>query len=174
MSGVYVDVDDRELLRDLRAARDAVGVAMRLQAEEVEEAVRQEIPKNTGKTAASWEKQHLGGLDWVVDSDDPVAEYLWRGTGIYGPSGQPIKPRRAQALKFFWDRIGAVTVWKGDLKSKQQKFLFARWAEERGMVPILAWPRGIKGDDYVERAEDRAERKSQECMDRAMRLSGVA
>jgi hypothetical protein len=161
------------VIRDLEAAREAVGVAMRLQSEVLEEAVKDEIPRRTGETAESWETRKIGALDYQVYSDDPVARYLYEGTGIYAGKG-PIKPRQAQALKFFWDKVGAMTVWKGDLETKQEKFLFARWAEERGMVPILAWPKGIKPDDYIDRAEDRAENKAQECMDRAMRLTGAA
>lgn len=37
----------------------------------------------------------------------PHAQWVDRGTGVYGPHHSPIVPTRAQFLRFYWDKVGA-------------------------------------------------------------------
>ncbi|MET7814222.1 HK97 gp10 family phage protein [Streptomyces sp. NPDC005395] len=60
-------------------------------------------PKRSGKTARSFQSEVEAVEGMVVGrvwSDDPVVEYLEKGTGIYGPRGRRIYPRRARVLRW--------------------------------------------------------------------------
>lgn len=49
--------------------------------------------------------------------------YVQRGTGIYGPRGQRIVPRRAQALRFHWDRTGQIEFFRSVRGMRPNPFL---------------------------------------------------
>jgi hypothetical protein len=59
----------------------------------------------------------------VVTVGAPYAPYVFTGTGIYGPTGKPVTPRTAKALRF----------------QVEGRTVFARWV--RGMPP---WPDHLK------------------------------
>ncbi|MFJ9719883.1 HK97 gp10 family phage protein [Streptomyces sp. NPDC101213] len=66
-------------------------------------------PKRSGRTSRSFRSEVKVEGDKVVGrvwSDDPVVEWLEKGTGIYGPRGQRIYPRRAKVLR--WEDGGRV------------------------------------------------------------------
>lgn len=44
-----------------------------------------------------------GAATVTVGSPLDYAAYVHRGTGIYGPSGQPIRPTQAKVLAFQWE-----------------------------------------------------------------------
>ncbi|MEU0770638.1 hypothetical protein [Streptomyces albogriseolus] len=66
-------------------------------------------PKRSGRTSRTFKKEvdvvdgFVVGRVW---SDDPVVEWLEKGTGIYGPRRRRIYPRRARALR--WEDGGQV------------------------------------------------------------------
>lgn len=113
-------------------------------------------PEDDGELKRGLRVEKLGERDYQIVGDAPHTEHVLEGTGEPVGHGR-IKPRRAKALKFEWK--GQMTVWKGDLESNQEKFLFARWAEERGMVPYLVWPRGNEPQNFAADAVEIEERR---------------
>lgn len=111
------------------------------------------IPRDSGDTARSHEPREVVGRpghhEWAIDADEN-AERILNGTGVYGPSGRPITPETAQALRFEWK--GEWVIFKGDLETPQERAIFARWAEERGMTPYFTWPKGMEARNYAEEA----------------------
>ncbi len=85
----------------------------------------------TGRTSRlrnGWKRSRLSAAGFTITPSVRYAGYHQTGTGIHGPSGQPIRPKRAKALSF---KAG------GNRKSKAGKF-FARsvkGAPARKMVP---------------------------------------
>lgn len=49
---------------------------------------------------------HRGVAGARVGDNSPVAHWTHEGTGLWGPSGAPITPRRAPRLVFFWKKRG--------------------------------------------------------------------
>lgn len=130
-------------------------------------------PKERGELSRSWSQNKLRDHVHEAVSSAEHWYWLWKGTGVYVGRGR-IKPTRAKALKFFWDRIGKWTIWKGDLDTPREKASFGAWARARGMVPFFVWPKGIPGTPYVEEAMQMAEREIDDSYVRAMRERGVA
>jgi hypothetical protein len=110
--------------------RDAGRERVELLADEFVNAVKSFAPRRTGRGADSVE---------VVDISDSGDEYVARievgedymvwqnyGTGIYGPSGEPIRPKHGNVLVFD-ATIGGLT--------------FATWV--RGTEPTHFWERAI-------------------------------
>lgn len=59
----------------------------------------QATPVDTGRLRQSVQVEDQGDVI-VIGSNVDYAEHVELGTGIYGPSGQPIKPVRAKALSW--------------------------------------------------------------------------
>jgi len=90
--------------------------------------LRDEAPKRTGLFAAGMEYHLTRSSDNETSVrftwPQPLGTWLTGGTGIYGPTGQVIRPRRAKALRF---EIG-------------------------GEVIFAAWVRGMKPNRFDQRA----------------------
>ncbi len=142
--------------------------ALELAAEEVWGNLRRYSPVDTGRLSGSWALNRRGDFEHVISTDVEYAEA--QQTGVEGP----IKPTSASCLKFYWDVVGNMTVWKGDLGSAQEMASFASWAKSLGFTPIFAWPQGFpphKPDGstpYVDYCIDRAEQRTQEFVQRAL------
>jgi len=68
-----------------------------------------------------------------VYSDLERAAYVHQGTGIYGPSGRPIRPVRARVLS--WEQAGVGRVFAREVRgSRAQPFLADALAEVTGHV----------------------------------------
>lgn len=62
-------------------------------------------------------------LSMRVGTNVYYARWVHDGTGIYGPHGTPIVPRHAQALKFFWKKIGSTVYAKSVKGMRPNPFL---------------------------------------------------
>lgn len=69
----------------------------------VQSAARQIVGHDTGRLAAEIEVRefpHRGSTGVRVGSDLHYASLHHEGTGVYGPTGSPIRPKRAKYLVF--------------------------------------------------------------------------
>lgn len=55
--------------------------------------------EDTGGLKTSWHTANVGPRGFTVESGKDYAVYHQKGTGIHGPSKQPIRPVRAKALR---------------------------------------------------------------------------
>lgn len=107
-----------------------------------------------------------------IESRVDYAEAVRSGTGIYNGNG-PITPTNAGALKFFWPKVNAMTVWKGDLPPGPARARFVEWAVANGMMPFLVWPKGQPPQDYVTPALEIAEAQSPYYLTQALHQTGA-
>jgi len=87
-------------------------------------------PVNTGRLRASIEAKLVrygDNVAVIVGTNVEYAMYQHEGTGIYGPQGQPIRPRNAKFLRFKPKGSGA--------------YVFAR--EVRGSMPTFFLKRAL-------------------------------
>jgi hypothetical protein len=123
---VHVDVDlDEAVLAELVA--DIVGDMTT----EVANAARRRCPVDNGQLRASIRSQvitHGSETIGEVYSDLEYAAYVHEGTGIYGPSGRPIRPVRARVLS--WQQRGVGRVYAREVRGQRpQPFLANALAE---------------------------------------------
>lgn len=166
-------VENAKMDAELRDLKRVFHKAMEFYSEEALENVREEYPRSRASAEKDWTLEERDDLDFYLEAHGDIPEWLYRGTGIYGVHHSPIQPTHAKALVFFWNKIGEWTAWKGDL-APSETGSFVAWALKRGMRPFLRWPRGMPGDDYIDRAMTKTEDSAQRCIDRAMRMSGMA
>ena len=93
-------------------------------------AAKKKCPVDEGALRRSIEGVYTGGNGeghCVIGSPLDYAGYVHRGTGIYGPSGQPIVPTTKRALKFQWEpKSQAPSGRQKRRKSKDQRGVFIR------------------------------------------------
>lgn len=98
-------------------------------------------PSDTGRLRSSHRKRiTVSGLRLTgsVYSTAPYAGYVNRGTGIYGPSGQPIRPKNGQFLVFHPGRmIGPLPKGKKHPAPDQRGLVFAREVKGRPANPYM-------------------------------------
>ena len=70
-----------------------------------------------------------------VYSDAPQATYLSQGTGIYGPSGQPIRPKRASML-VFKPKGSSEFVFTNEVKGARPNKFMLRALEQASPWPV--------------------------------------
>ncbi len=173
MGDIKLDVNHSMTEEDFREVmergREAITLALSYTAQEVWGGIRKNAPVDRGRLAGSFQMEQVDDLSFRIFSGVEYAMMVHEGTGIHGPTGQEIRPVSAQALKFFWSKINQTVVMKGDLETPGEKASFARWAEERGMTPIFAWPKGIEGRPYATEAIQETSGRTQEFVRRAMR-----
>lgn len=150
----------------MERGREGLDLGMEYVAEAMVESLERTSPKDTRRMSESWYSEQVGDKDYRFDNLTDYWKHVWKGTGVYGPTGEPIKPKTAEALKFEWK--GMTTVWKGDLETDEEKASFIAWARARGMVPFLVWPRGIKGRPYVEEAMEITRERAEGCLERGL------
>ncbi|WP_301126737.1 HK97-gp10 family putative phage morphogenesis protein [Streptomyces cacaoi] len=103
---------------------------------EVANAARRRAPVDRGQLRASirsetWQRgSQVVGEVW---SSLEYAAYVHQGTGIYGPTGRPIRPRRALVLS--WDQPGVGRLFAREVRGQRpQPFLAEALAE------VSPWP----------------------------------
>lgn len=78
--------------------------------------VLREVPTATGAMLASIGKDIRvapgRSVTGVVDSTDEAALWVQQGTGVFGPTGSPITPRRSRVLRWPDRRAGAGFVYR--------------------------------------------------------------
>lgn len=103
MSRVEITINDAELDRLLRSPDGDVGKAVRDVVTRTRNLAVALAPVDDGPLRASLRTKMEYGQravkGWVY-SDLEYALYVHEGTGIYGPKGQPIKPKRGRYLVF--------------------------------------------------------------------------
>ena len=90
-------------LRPLGANDPVVRDILREQARMVAGAARKRAPRRTGRLAGSISSRVAtagGKAAGIVTATAPYARFVHDGTGIYGPRGQMIRPRRARMLSW--------------------------------------------------------------------------
>lgn len=166
--GVSIEISKEALDQLLKHAKDSLSRAMKYAATDVWGNIRRLAPVDEGRLAGSFEIEPVDELSWRIFTSVHYALYVHEGTGVYGPTGQPITPVTAKALKFFWKKTGRTMIFKGDLPPGQRG-RFADWAEEQGMTPVFAWVRGMKGRPYATDAIKTTETVIQQFIERAIR-----
>ena len=136
-SEVRFDLNDAVITRDLSAS-GWVGDLVRDVTREVHRAAQARCP-GTGPLRRSirWEvADRPSEVRGEVYSDLDYARYVHEGTGLYGPTNRPIRPRRARALSW---RAGGQRVFAREVRgAKPQPFLreallaASPWPVERG------------------------------------------
>lgn len=58
-----------------------------------------------------------------VVADARHAIWQHEGTGIYGPRGRRIRPKRARVLRFFWRKVGRVVFFRSVRGTPATKYL---------------------------------------------------
>lgn len=103
MSRVTITINDAEVDRLLRSPDGDVGQAVRRVMNATRNLAVSLAPVDDGPLRASlrtkFEASTRTVKGWVY-SDLEYALYVHEGTGIYGPKGQPIKPKRGRYLVF--------------------------------------------------------------------------
>jgi hypothetical protein len=98
-------------------------------------------PADTGRLRSSHrQKLTVSGLTLTgsVYSTAPYAGYVNRGTGIYGPKGQPIRPKNGQYLVFRAGRmIGPLQKGEKHLAPGQRDLVFARQVKGSPANPYM-------------------------------------
>lgn len=95
------------------------------------------ILRNKGRLEKSWYRKYSGADSFIIGSRAPYSIFAQSGTGIYGPSRQPIRPKRGKALRF---------------RGPGGKFIFRTQVDgsrQRLMVPVagrtsVMWTRAFK------------------------------
>lgn len=98
-----IDLDVGQLNYILRADHGMVGVFIGRKGRQVATLARALAPKDTMALAASINStkiRYAGRAAARVGSALPYARYPHDGTGVYGPFGRPIRPRRGKVLVF--------------------------------------------------------------------------
>lgn len=103
MSRVNIEIDESALDRLLRSPEGEVGQAVRRVVIATRNLAVAKAPVDEGPLRASLRTEFDFGSRYVkgwVYSDLEYALYVHEGTGIYGPKGQPIVPKRGKYLVF--------------------------------------------------------------------------
>lgn len=100
---VRIEVNNSFLNRLLRSPAGPVAKNMLLRGRRVRDAARRNVNSRSGALARSIEVSVVGrgGVTGAqVGTSLFYAKYVHDGTGIYGPTGQVIRPRSKKALEF--------------------------------------------------------------------------
>lgn len=103
VASVTIKIDGSALNRLLRSPNGPVARDMLKRGHKVRTAARRRINSRTGRLANSIEVSIVirdGGAGVQIGTSLYYARYVHDGTGIHGPLGRPIRPRRARALAF--------------------------------------------------------------------------
>lgn len=131
-SEVRFDLNDSVIARDL-SATGWVGDLVRGVTQDVQRAARHHCPGTQLPRTIRWRvyDQH-GQVVGEVYTDAEYARYVHEGTGIYGPEGRPIRPRRARVLSW---RNGGRRRYAASVRGQRpQPFLW------EGLVDASPWP----------------------------------
>jgi len=103
MSRVEIEIDEAAVDRLLRSPEGDVGQAVRRVVVAARNVAVAKAPVDNGPLRGSLRTEFEYGSRYVrgwVYSNLEYALYVHEGTGIYGPKGRPIKPKRGQYLVF--------------------------------------------------------------------------
>ncbi|KKN20730.1 hypothetical protein LCGC14_0932500 [marine sediment metagenome] len=83
-------------------ANRAIDKAFELMATEVWGNIAREAPTDEGRLGGSFELVREGSRQWRVFTNALYATFVHDGTGIHGPVGRRIVPKRASVLVYRW------------------------------------------------------------------------
>lgn len=151
-SWIEIDVTENTIPEHMWRAEMAMPLYTTYLARTLKEFLGEYAPRGeTGYLKDSFEMRWRSRESYLVFSTAHYSNFVAEGTGEYVGNG-PITPDTAGALKFFWPKVGAMTVWKGNLPTPNARVQFIEWAHEHGMMPFLAWPKGQTENLYPEQA----------------------
>ena len=126
---VRIKIDEKETETNLKKALTAFAI-------EFSNKMADAAPADTGELRArireGWKVEKVG-TEWTITFSMPFyAEFIERGTGIYGPHGQPIQPVSKKALAWeagvkYRGKYGSMHEFKGS-----KNWYSFKWV--RGMV----------------------------------------
>jgi len=97
-----VEFNQEDLKRYLDLVGQVFARATENLAKDVWGNIGREAPTRHGKLAGSFNLERLDEYSWMISSPTEYALFVHEGTGIYGPVGQRIVPKRARFLVFEW------------------------------------------------------------------------
>lgn len=100
---VIIQLNEKQIDRVLRSPRGLVARNMERRGRKVQRHARRNVNSRTGHLAGSIEvswTSYYGAPGVEVGTGVFYAIMVHEGTGIYGPTGQPIRARRGGYLKF--------------------------------------------------------------------------
>jgi hypothetical protein len=100
---VRIDLNYRQINAMLRSPNGIVAWNMRRRGRKVQRHAQRNVKSRTGALARSIEVRQAmfaGAPGVEVYTNLYYALWVHDGTGIYGPTGRPIRPRRAQYMVF--------------------------------------------------------------------------
>ncbi|WP_044639737.1 HK97 gp10 family phage protein [Risungbinella massiliensis] len=141
-----IDVNVTHDLPELSAkVTDAVEYAVKLTADDAKKNLWINSPIDTGRLSLSWRQNRISQLRYMVYTKVKYAKWVNDGTGIYGPTGRPITPKRAKYLRF----------------------------EINGQVIYAKSVRGQKGQKYVEKSVTQTEQRKSSFVSQALSRAGL-
>ena len=115
----------------------------------VQRGAQRRAPKRTGRLAASLYVQVLlmpGMVIAVVGTPLAYGEYQHEGTGIYGPTGRPIRARSGRVMRFVPGRPRGPVTGGGNFVSARGR---VRAGRRSGGLVYAREVRGVPGQPYL-------------------------
>lgn len=119
MASVRVDLDEVQLRVLLRSDDGVVGKDAMKRGRRVEAAAKRKVHVRSGRLQRSIKakRDRVDGEAAVsVEASAKHAKFVHDGTGVYGPTGLPIRPKSRSVLKF---RVGGLTVFAPSVRGQR-------------------------------------------------------
>jgi len=97
---INIKIDDKDFKKIMDNKHKIMADFVNMVANETWGNIKRFAPKDHGRLANSFQLKKITDLSYKIISGVEYAEWVDRGTGIYGPYKQEIKPRVAKALYF--------------------------------------------------------------------------
>lgn len=91
-------------------------------------ALEEETPVTSGEMKRAWNVFKEKDLVYVITNDTEYAEYVERGTGIFGPHKKRIYPKNARVLTF---KIGGIRVFAHSIKGQMPQLILHKIAHSK-------------------------------------------
>lgn len=119
MADVKVDLDEVQLRVLLRSDDGVVGKDAMKRGRRVEASAKRRVRVKTGRLQRSIKakRDRVDGEAAVsVEAAAKHARWVHDGTGVYGPTGLPIRPRTRSTLKF---RVGGTVIFAPSVRGQR-------------------------------------------------------
>lgn len=119
MAKVEIDLDEIQLRVLLRSDDGVVGKDAMKRGKKVEAAAKRRVGVRTGRLQRSIKARRdrsEGEASVIVEATAKHAKFVHDGTGVYGPTGLPIRPKTRGVLKF---RVGGVTIFAPTVRGQR-------------------------------------------------------
>jgi hypothetical protein len=113
-----VIINQNEIKALLTSPQGAVVQDLVRRGRNVTNQAKRNAPVDTGRLRAdiSWELRHDNVPFIRIGNSVNYALAVHEGTGIYGPTGQPIRPRRAKVLRF---KVGGRVIYRPSVRGSR-------------------------------------------------------